>query len=238
LNKSSFIPLAAIVACSLFAIRSAAASASTADGVTKVACIGDSITFGAGTKAPRTDSYPAQLGRMLGPGFSVTNFGVSGTTLLNQGDHPYQKTGQMKRSLASNADIVVIMLGTNDTKPQNWKLKEQFVADYKNMIDQFKALPSHPKIFICLPPFVPKTGNYGINEAGVEEQMPLIRQIAADEKVEVINNYAPLKDHADLLPDNVHPNAEGATLLAKSVFAAITGKAFDDEAPPATRKSN
>jgi acyl-CoA thioesterase-1 len=238
LNKSLLISAIALLAISLLALDRSSAAPRPADAAKRLTCVGDSITFGSGTKSPRTDSWPAQLGRMLGSSYVVSNFGVSGTTLLNEGDHPYQKTGAMRRALDSKPDMVVIMLGTNDTKPQNWKLKDKFVADYKNMIDQFKQLPSRPKIFICLPPFVPKTGNYGINEAGVVEQMPLIRQIAAEEKVEVIDNYAPLKDHADLLPDNVHPTTDGATLLAKSVFAAVTGKAFEGEVPPATVKSN
>jgi acyl-CoA thioesterase-1 len=194
---------------------------------TIVACVGDSITFGSGTTNPKTSSYPVQLSQLLDAGggrFVVHNFGVGGTTLLNQGDHPYQKTGAFKKALASKANVVVIMLGTNDTKPQNWKFKDQFVADYKDLIGKFAALESKPKIYICLPPPVPQTGNYGINEAGVREQIPLIKQLADSDHVELVDNYAALKDHPELLPDNVHPNEAGAALLARSVYHAITGK--------------
>jgi acyl-CoA thioesterase-1 len=198
-----------------------------------VACVGDSITFGSGTKDPKASSYPSQLARLLdasGGKFVVRNFGVGGTTLLDQGDHPYQKTGAFRKALGSKANIVVIMLGTNDTKPQNWNFKEQFIDDYKDLLGKFAAMESKPKIFICLPPPVPKTGNFGINETGVQEEMPLIKQVAETEHVELIDNYAPLKDHPELLPDNVHPNEAGAELLARSVFHAITGNEAPTEA--------
>jgi len=206
---------------------------------TRVSFVGDSITFGSGTTRSRTDAYPAQLARMLGKGYVVSNFGISGTTLLRKGDDPYQNSNGMHDALESKPDVVVIMLGTNDTKPQNWKLKDQFVPDYKNLIGQFRDLPTHPKIFVCLPPPVPGDGNFGINEEGVQEQIPMIRKIAEDEHVELIDNYAALKDHPEMLPDRVHPNTEGAGLLAKSVYRALTGKPFEGEIPaPATRRSN
>jgi acyl-CoA thioesterase-1 len=191
------------------------------DGAIRVACVGDSITHGSGTKDPKTQSYPSQLGKILGDKYAVENFGVSGATLLNHGDKPYQKQKLCKEALDSKPDVVVIMLGTNDSKPQNWKFKEQFVADYKDLVEQFQKLPSHPKVFVCLPPPVPGKGNFGINEAGVEEEMPMIKSVAADEHAGAIDVYGALKDHADLLPDGVHPNADGAAILAKAVAAAL-----------------
>lgn len=107
----------------------------------RVACVGDSITAGVGAEGK---AYPAQLGKMLGRKWEVRNFGISGCTLLNQGDNPYQKQGAFKAALADKPDVVIIMLGTNDTKPQNWKHKDQFAADYKGLIGQFAKLPSKP----------------------------------------------------------------------------------------------
>lgn len=200
----------------------APAFALAADAPTRVACVGDSITHGSGTKDPKTQSYPVQLGKLLGDKYTVENFGVGGATLLNHGDKPYQKQKLCKEALDFKPDVVVIMLGTNDSKPQNWKYKDQFVADYKDLVEQFQKLPSHPKIFVCLPPPVPGKGNFGINEAGVEEEMPMIKSIAADGHAGVIDVYAALKDHADLLPDRVHPNVDGAAILAKTVADALT----------------
>lgn len=193
-----------------------------ADGATRVACVGDSITEGAGVKDRKTESYPAQLGKLLGDKYTVENFGVGGTTLLTHGDNPYQKTGRFKAALDSKPDVVVIMLGTNDTKPQNWKVKEQFVADYKNLVEQFANLPTHPKIYLCLPPPVPGKGNYGINEAALDEEMPMIKDVAQAEHAQVIDVFDAFKDHDNLLPDRVHPNAEGYALLARTVKAGLT----------------
>lgn len=193
-----------------------------AESVTHVACVGDSITFGSGAKDLKTEAYPAQLGKLLGDQYAVENFGVGGATLLNHGDKPYQEQARFKAALESKPDVVVIMLGTNDTKPQNWKYKDQFVSDYKDLIEQFQKLPTHPKIFVCLPPPVPGQGNYGINEAGIEEEMPMIKQVAQDEHAQVIDVYDAFKDHEKLLPDRVHPNAEGYAILAKTVEAALS----------------
>jgi lysophospholipase L1-like esterase len=190
----------------------------------RVACVGDSITFGAG--AARGMSYPAQLGRMLGNKWEVHNFGVSGTTMLKDGDHPYWKTEQFQQAQEFRPDVVLVMLGTNDTKPQNWKHKDRYAADYKDMLGRFAGLPSKPRLFVCLPPPVPGKGNFGINEEGVQEEIPEIKKIAKEEGTGLIDMHAALADHSDLLPDRVHPNTEGATFMAKAAYKALTGEEF------------
>src|SRR5207237_795169 len=92
--------------------------------VTKIACSGRSLTLGAGIKDRTHDSYTAQLQRMLGDQYQVKNFGSSGTTALKSGDRPYWKQKQFTQAQEFAPDIVVIKLGTNDSKPQNWKLKD------------------------------------------------------------------------------------------------------------------
>ena len=99
----------------------------------KLACVGDSITHGSGTKIPARESYPAQLAGLLGPGWDVRNFGVSGATLLDKGDRPYTRQRLYKAALDFKADVVVILLGTNDSKPQNWKFKEEFAEAVEHM---------------------------------------------------------------------------------------------------------
>lgn len=198
---------------------------------TRLACVGDSITAGVGTPNAGQDSYPSQLQRMLGTGWVVGNFGDSGSTLLKNGDKPYQMQGAFRRALEFKPDVVVIMLGTNDTKPQNWSKKDQFAADYKDLIAQFRALESKPRIFVCLPANVPGKGNFGINEPALLEQIPMIEAVAMQEKAAVIDVHGATKDHDELMPDRVHPNLEGATLLARTVFQGLTGKAFAGEVP-------
>ena len=114
----------------------------------RVACIGNSITFGAGIRNRSRDSYPSVLARMLGDNYWVKNFGVSARTMLNKGDHPYMNEPAYKNALAFNPNIVVIKLGTNDSKSFNWKYKADFMKDAQNMITAFKGLPSQPKIYL------------------------------------------------------------------------------------------
>ena len=197
---------------------------------TKVACIGDSITAGAGA-GHAFFSYPAQLQRMLGDRWEVRNFGVSGATLLNAGDKPYQKEAAMQNALDFKPDVVVIMLGTNDSKPQNWKFKDQFAADYKDLIAKFKNLESKPRIFICHPPLVPGAGNFGINEPVVQQEMPLIENVAKEENAGLIDVHGAFLGQDALFPDRVHPNREGAGVIAKTVYNALTGKKWEGEMP-------
>lgn len=199
----------------------------------RVACIGDSITYGASIKNRIKNSYPAQLGRMLGDKWQVRNFGVSGATLLKKGDLPYWDQQAFKDALVYNPNVVIIKLGTNDTKPQNWKFKDQFANDYEDMIDRFAELPGKPRIWICKP--VPAYGErWGISETRIKnEVLPLIDQIARKKNVPVIDLFAPLSGKPELFPDRIHPNAEGAYGIAAEIYSVLTGKTWMGEFKPA-----
>lgn len=187
----------------------------------KVACVGDSITEGAGMNG---NPYPKQLQEMLGDKWQVENFGVSGRTLMNKGDHPYSKEKMYQDALAMKPDVVIIMLGTNDTKPQNWKFKDEFEADYKMLIKSFQGVKSKPRIYICRACPVIGNGSYGIKEDGIQEQISIVNKIAAELGLGIIDMHATLKDTPDLIPDNVHPNAEGGRKMAAAAAAVLTGK--------------
>ena len=81
----------------------------------KVACIGNSVTYGMTHKNPAETSYPTQLQQMLGDGYEVRNFGHSGATLLSKGHRPYINLPEYKAALEFAPDIAVIHLGLNDT---------------------------------------------------------------------------------------------------------------------------
>jgi lysophospholipase L1-like esterase len=116
----------------------------------KLACVGDSITRGVGAKI----SWPDQIAAMLGDRWKVENFGVSGATLMSSGDKPYQKLEAFNSAIHSAPDVVVIMLGTNDTKPQNWKhFASDYEKDYRGMIAKFAGLENKPRIYLCHPPY-------------------------------------------------------------------------------------
>ena len=181
-----------------------------------VACIGDSITQGAG--AAKGQSYPAQLQAMLGDKWKVGNFGVSGRTLLKKGDFPYWNEKAYQNALKSEPDVVIIMLGTNDTKPQNWKFESEFVADYTELVKSFQTLASKPRVYVCRPCPVPEPGNFGINETNVQEEIKRLDGLAKELKLGVIDMHAALVDQPRLLRDRVHPNTEGAGEMAKAAF--------------------
>ena len=136
----------------------------------KIACVGDSITFGAGIKDRKNMNYPIQLGKILGEKYEIKNFGNSGSTMLKKGDKPYWKQREFKAALEFNPNIVVIKLGTNDTKPQNWKHGADYFDDYKSMISIFSNLSSKPKIYICLPVPVVES-RWGITDDIVNEKI-------------------------------------------------------------------
>ena len=191
----------------------------------RVACVGDSITQGVG--ASRGNSYPSQLGKLLGAKWEVGNFGVSGTTMLKQGDNPYFKQGAFTNAQGFNPDVVIIMLGTNDTKGQNWKHKQEYAADCREMVEKFQKLESKPRVFLCRPCPVVANGNFGINEAGVLELIGTIDTLAATLKVSVIDMHLPLASHPEFIPDRVHPNNDGAGAMAKAAYQALTGKVWE-----------
>jgi acyl-CoA thioesterase-1 len=193
----------------------------------RIACVGDSITAGVG--ASKGNDYPAQLARMLGEQYNVKNLGVSGATMLKHGDLPYQQQFAFKKAKAFNPDIVVIKLGTNDTKPQNWKFKDEFIANYKDMIMEFRSLPSKPRIYISYPAPVTRQDVSSVNEARVQELIYMIDKLAVYLQIDVIDVHSALMGHPEWLPDGVHPNTAGAAAIAKTVYRALTGKEYSEE---------
>ncbi|MFS2724167.1 GDSL-type esterase/lipase family protein [Bacteroides thetaiotaomicron] len=188
----------------------------------RVACIGNSITFGAGIRNRSRDSYPSVLARMLGDNYWVKNFGVSARTMLNKGDHPYMNEPAYKNALAFNPNIVVIKLGTNDSKSFNWKYKADFMKDAQTMIDAFKGLPSQPKIYLCYPSKAYLTGD-GINDDIIsKEVIPMIKKLAKKNGLSVIDLHTAMDGMPELFPDRIHPNEKGAQVMAKVVYQSIS----------------
>ena len=186
----------------------------------KVAFVGNSITQGPGRENPK--SYPLQVGTILGDAYLVKNFGVSGRTLLKKGDFPYWNEPQFQQVKDFRPDVVLIKLGTNDSKPQNWAHKGEFVQDYLDLIAEFRDhMPKDGKVYVILP--VPVTReNFGINpEIMNSEQRLMLFEIIQKSGAEVIDLYTPFMDRAELLPDGVHPNAEGLGIIARVISRRI-----------------
>jgi acyl-CoA thioesterase-1 len=192
----------------------------------RLACVGDSITFGSHLPDPSRDSYPSRLAALLGPKWDVRNYGVGGSTLLALGNKPYREQWACSEALGLHPDVVVIMLGTNDSKPANWDAHHgEFEADYGGLIASFEALDTKPVIFLCLPPPALAPPNYFIRGEVIEKEViPAINSVARAHGLGVIDVHAALVGHPDMLPDRVHPNADGARLMALAVYHALTAK--------------
>ena len=189
----------------------------------KVACVGNSVTFGAGIADRETMSYPAQLQEMLGSEYEVENFGHSGATLLKNGHNPYWNLKEFKAAIDFNPDIVIIHLGLNDTDPRNWpRYRDEFNADYKDLIDTFKAKGA--KVWICR--LTPIFHSHPRFKSGTRDWFwqiqKEIERIASTNDVGLIDLHTPLYKRPDLFPDALHPTAEGATILAETVYSVIT----------------
>ena len=189
----------------------------------RVACIGDSITDGHGIDLRDVNGYPAQMQKMLGNGYNVRNFGISARTLMNSGDLPYMNEGLWHDALAFQPDVVVIMLGTNDSKEYNWVHKKDFEGDLQKMLRALKALPTQPKIYLCKP--VPALkDSWTISESVITgEIVPLLEKAVKKEKLEgIIDLHAALEGHPEMMQeDGIHPNASGVRKLAETVAKVI-----------------
>jgi len=188
----------------------------------RVACVGASITAGHGADPGK--GYSDDLQALLGNKWAISNFGVSGATLMNVGKLPYSGTSAFKAAHDLQPDVVVILLGTNDTKPKNWAHIGEYDADAKALIDSFKVLASHPRIYLCRLPPVVAPGNYGINPVNLEAELPMIDQVAKEEDIDTIDVHSALVGKAEMFPDRIHPNNAGAAIIARTVAHALTGK--------------
>lgn len=203
----------------------------------KVACVGDSITFGARLEDPAQDSYPARLRKLLGNGYTVTNLGVGSCTLIRKGRPTVWN--QLSKIRDASPDIVVISLGTNDTCGMGtcggrkcWEYKDEYGSDYRDLIDTLQALPSKPRIWISAPsPMVLETP--GLSDSRIEgltvrkprlqQLIGIVKKVAKDKNVEFIDLNTPLDHKPELFTekDGVHPNKAGYRAIAELVYQEI-----------------
>lgn len=183
----------------------------------RIACVGDSITFGATVKDRARNCWPAVLGRKTGAAYSIRNFGVSGATLQRKSSRPYMEQKAYKASLAFGPHAVLLMLGTNDTKSGSLLEQSTLKADLNAFIDSYRALPTAPRVFLLLPPPV-FASQWGINEKALAEVViPAIRSVGRARGCAVIDLHESLKVDSSLFPDSVHPNAMGAAKIAEII---------------------
>lgn len=194
-------------------------------GQIRVACVGDSITYGAMIKNWYKYNYPHQLQRLLGPDYCVHNYGMSERTGMETGDHPYIKELRFKRSLRFCPDCVLLMFGTNDSKAVNWRGAEEFKRQYEKLLAQYMELPSRPKVWILLPaaPHHLDGGNggeyrFGIRLQEIKEECVVLKELAEQYQLPVIDIHSFTADHPEwFCSDGIHPNAVGAGKMAEYI---------------------
>lgn len=228
-------------ACVAALVTAASSAAAAPRAPTHVACVGDSITQGVGASSGTTN-YPADLQALLGSAVHVMNYGHSGATLLSTGDLPYQRQSEYTSatSFVSGAGAtatvdVIIMLGTNDSKAYNWVVDagtraEQFRTDCSALVDHFAQLPTHPLVYLALPPTA-YNNSYQISGSVIHDQIiPILKQVAAAKGVPTIDVNTPTAGHAELFPDGVHPNDNGYKLLAQVMLDGLANGAAGADA--------
>jgi len=182
----------------------------------RVACVGDSIT--------EITGYPSDLQTLLGDNYSVGNFGVSGSTVLLNSWEPYMNQSAFQKALNFQPNIVVIMLGTNDDLEMLRPSNASFEEDYIKLISAFQQLESNPRIWVVEPPPIfSNSSDLSISYFnGVI--VPKIQELANQTNLPIIDVYNAFGDHSDYFVDGVHPNSQGAALIASEVYKAVNQK--------------
>ena len=203
------------------------------EGQIKVACIGDSITYGHGISDWANNNYPAVLQSLLGEEYHVANFGSSGACVNPEGDQPYMSREVYQKSLEYDADIIIFMLGTNDAKPENWVNIEAFMDDYIGLLSTYTGGENAPKIYLglCAEAFYTEDADkesgiaeYDIQPAIVDEIVKSIQlyAITSGFSMEVIDIHTLTEAHPEWFEtDGIHPNNDGARAIAEAVAEAI-----------------
>jgi lysophospholipase L1-like esterase len=190
------------------------------DDIIHVACVGDSITEGSG--------YPENLQIMLGDNYKVGNFGVSGSTVMQNSDIPYMNQAAFWRAIAFQPSIVVVMLGTNDAKESPYSSVENFQSDYKKLIREYEELESNPKIWLVTPPPIFEN-DLNLNNTHLEENIiPSIEYVANELNLPTVDVNTALTDYPEYFMDGVHPSSDGAMLIASKINQAIIFNSVSD----------
>ncbi|MEN9359278.1 MAG: hypothetical protein RL095_813 [Verrucomicrobiota bacterium] len=190
--------------------------------VRRLACIGDSITYGMGIENRDADNYPAQLQRLLGDDWLLGNFGNSGRCIIlsskrGSESRAWMKQKEFQRALAFAPDSVVCNLGINDVMAFQ---AAAFEKDYSALIDAFRR-QGKPEIRIWapLPPLFKGQKYFGSPAlAGIEASL---QKLARACKVKTIDMKSPFVERGDLFPDHIHPNGEGASIIAREVAKSL-----------------
>ena len=193
----------------------------------RVSCVGDSLTYGSGViKTREVDSYPAKLQKKLGTSHLVSNFGLRNATASADGDLPYIDSAQYQKSLESEPNIVLLMLGTNDSKTYNWNAKS-YEEGIKSLVQTYKNLDTNPTVYLMISPYCFSLDGSDIAEYQVQPKVvagkirDIVEKVAAEEGVEVIDLYSVTVGKEEHYRDGIHFDAEGYKIIADYIYDII-----------------
>ncbi len=176
-----------------------------------VSCVGDSITEWSG--------YPASLQTLLGSSYKVGNFGVAGAAVSPTWHEAYVSKSEFCDSKDFAPAIVVIMLGTNDA--HDYQSASTFTSDYKQLVSEYQALPSRPRIILVKPPPIFDNG-FELSDTNLDGYViPCIEQVACELGLPTVDVNGALVNYPEFFVDGVHLNSEGGLAIAMKVFEAI-----------------
>ena len=198
------------------------------DGQIKIACVGDSTTYGHGISGWPGNNYPAVLQNLLGDAYHVNNYGVSSFAVQESADRSYRTLPHYQESLAYDADYVVFMMGSNDSKPHNWKGADAFREDLLSLLDTY----GDSEILLCTLPAAfflegqtEGVTNHDIQPLIVNEIAEITREVAAERGYTLIDIHALTARHPEWFEkDGVHPSNEGAAAIAGEIYTVLSGK--------------
>ena len=212
-------------------------SSQTENDMKTIACIGDSITYGYGLDSPETESWPALIQAKLGNGWKVVNLGVVGSTLVDEGSYPYRSTGNVKRAKELDADMFIIMLGTNDAnepvldtasyRAQLTALVDELAASSgESSPDGEPSSASEAQFVLMAPPCTfydeaVRPGADKLDRIIANDIRDTMKSVAAEKGARYIDLYALTENHPEWFPDPLPPSAEGDAAIADYVYDCV-----------------
>ncbi len=209
----------------------------------KIACIGDSITYGYKIVTTNSETgelenteltYPAKLQALLGEGYEVGNFGKSSAYLLADDHELNVKKGQGKSytdqaeytaSIEFAPDIVLIMLGTNDIRSMVSAEANEAVKDaLVSLVDAYQALESVQRVYVVSSIYTQVDNVCKPIADGILQQVQY--EAAVESGAEYVDIFSYTRDYYDVMlhrSDRLHPIAESVGAISSTVHALITG---------------
>lgn len=215
----------------------------------RVVCMGDSITEGFGLGDNSEVYYPSVLNTLLGEEYEVFNKGVSGSCVTNTFDKegntigfPYPRQDRYLEALELKGDIYILMTGTNDAQDGSYddvegfdpcsniiSYEKEFMHYYQCILEDILTANPEAKVFIVKPVPVLKCIWRKHQQKYLDILLPYYDEIQKrNPGMQLINVYQAFRDY-QVKPleslyqeDGLHPNAEGASLIANTIFNGIT----------------